>query len=174
MMKKILGICFIFIASITGLNYAMLQSEISNKIDLDQRNDGIEVLVHYEWYINPSSIVFDLREVSLNKSAMDVSRVLLQASEVLKNSNFEKVYLSYNGSKKFMLKGAFFRQTGQEYGTQNPVYTLRTLPQNVYNLDGTKAFSTWTGGMLGVLGKQMEDLTEFNKQWYGNSLVTSN
>ena len=59
-----------------------------------------------------------------------------------------------------------------EYGIQNPVYTLRSLPQNVYNLDGTQAFSTWTGGLIGVVGKQMEDLSEFHKQWYINDLAT--
>ncbi|GAB6262622.1 hypothetical protein [Photobacterium sp. R1] len=173
-MKKILAICFTLILSIGFANYFILQSKVVNKINSDNRNDGIEVYVHYEWFVNPSSIVFDIREVPLEKSAMDVSRVLLQSSEALKNNSFQRVILSHNGRKKFMLEGDFFRSTGQEYGTQNPMYTLRTLAQNVYNLDGTKAFPTWTGGMLGVLGKQMEDFAEFNKQWYANSLATSN
>ncbi|GJA39145.1 hypothetical protein KAM342_43880 [Aeromonas caviae] len=113
-----------------------------------------------------------LREVKSDKSPMDVSRVLLQLSETLKDNNYKKVILSFKGGSKFMLEGDFFKETGMEYGIQNPVYTLRSLPQNVYNLDGTKAFPTWTGGLIGVLGKQMEDLTEFHKQWYINELVS--
>lgn len=173
-MRKVLAIIFILLLSIGSENYFMLQSKVTNKISIDVRNNGIEVYVHYEWYVNPKKLVFDLREVPLDKSAMDVSRVLLQSSEALKDKDFESIILAHNGSEKFMLKGDFFRLTGKEYGTQTPIYTLRTLPQNVYNLDRTKAFPTWTGGMLGVLGKQMEDLSEFNKQWYLNSVITSN
>ncbi|WP_305417373.1 hypothetical protein [Photobacterium leiognathi] len=173
-MRKTLAIIFIMLFSIGAANYFMLHSKVANKISTDDRNHGIEVYVHYEWYVNPKKLVFDIREVPLDKSAMDVSRVLLQSSEALKDKDFESVILAHNGNGKFMLKGAFFKLTGQEYGTQNPIYTLRTLPQNVYNLDGTKAFPTWTGGILGVMGKQMEDLSEFNKQWYLNSVITSN
>lgn len=60
---------------------------------------------------------------------------------------------------------------GVEYGTQNPVYTMRTFPENLYRPDGTAAFGTWTGGLFGVLGKQMEDFIEFHKQWYVNELA---
>jgi len=102
----------------------------------------------------------------LDKSAMDVSRTLLQFSEHLKDENFDKVVLSYKGNPRFVLKGSYFRTLGEEYGVQNPIYTLRTLPENVYNLDGSPAFGTWTGGWLGVIGKQMEDLNEFHRAWY--------
>jgi len=37
---------------------------------------------------------------------------------------------------------------------------------DVYTPDGKKAFGTWTGGLLGVLSKQMEDFGEFHEKWY--------
>ncbi|WP_220270203.1 hypothetical protein, partial [Klebsiella pneumoniae] len=77
-----------------------------------------------------------------------------------------KVYLSYRGKDKFYLKGEYFKTLGQEYGIQNPVYTLRTIPENVYMLNGERAYSVWEGGLLGVMGKQMEDLSDFSKAWY--------
>ncbi|GAD29939.1 conserved hypothetical protein [Photobacterium leiognathi lrivu.4.1] len=172
-MKKLSMFVFVALLSVGAVNYFMLQSKVANKIKIDERNIGIEVNVHYEWYVNPNTLVFDIRGVALDKSQVDVSRVLLQSAEALKNNEFERVILAHDGNEKFLLKGDFFKSIGQEYGTQNPMYTLRTFPQNVYNLDGTKAFPTWTGGMLGVLGKQMEDFSEFNKQWYLNSLVNS-
>ena len=48
---------------------------------------------------------------------------------------------------------------------------MRTLPENVFKMDGTAAFGTWTGGWLGVVGKQMEDFSEFHKQWYISDLA---
>ena len=67
---------------------------------------------------------------------------------------------------KFVLEGDYFQTLGKEYGTQNPVYTMRTFPEKLYSPDGQRAFGRWSGGLLGIVGKQMEDFTEFHKQWY--------
>ncbi|MFP2608696.1 hypothetical protein, partial [Escherichia marmotae] len=74
---------------------------------------------------------------------------------------------------KFYLKGGYFKTLGQEYGIQNPVYTLRTIPENVYMLNGERAYSVWEGGLLGVMGKQMEDLSDFSKAWYLDDFIKS-
>ena len=54
------------------------------------------------------------------------------------------------------------------------MYTIRTFPENVFNLDNTTAYSQWTGGILGVLEKQMEDFTDLNNKWYVEQLYSSN
>jgi len=149
-----------------GMNHFRLQDPMSEVLESDHRNKGIKVSVHYGKYINPSEIVFNLRAVSGSNSPADVTRVLLQYAETLKENKYERIVLAYQGTPKFQLKGAYFQTLGNEYGSQNPVYTMRTFPENVYNLDGTAAFGTWTGGLLGVVGKEMEDLNEFHKQWY--------
>ncbi|BCG73329.1 hypothetical protein MesoLj113a_44870 [Mesorhizobium sp. 113-1-2] len=64
------------------------------------------------------------------------------------------------------MDGDYFRQIGREREWQNPVYVIRTLPENLKRIDGEPAFDTWTGGWLGVASKQMEDHAEFHKQWY--------
>jgi hypothetical protein len=171
-MRKFLIILVLVVSSISIWNYFSLQKNADAIIKSDRRNEGISIFVHFDWFVNPNVIVLDIRDVKSDKSPMDVSRILLQLSEKLKRNNYKKVILSFKGRSKFMLEGAFFKDTGMEYGIQNPVYTLRRLPQNIYHLDGTKAFPTWTGGLIGVLGKQMEDLTELHKQWYINELAS--
>ncbi len=169
MNSKILGTLGVLAAALVmvfGINYFTLQSPMSEVLDADSRNKGITVSVHFGKYINPSELVFDLRDISGSSSPADVSRVLLQYAEALKAKEFERVVLAYRGTQKFQLKGSYFRTLGREYGTQNPVYTMRTFSENVYELDGTAAFGTWTGGLLGVVGKQMEDFNEFHKRWY--------
>lgn len=47
------------------------------------------------------------------------------------------------------------------------IYLIRTFPENVKNLDGSPAFSTWEGGLLGVTNRQMEDFNAFMRQWVG-------
>jgi hypothetical protein len=147
-------------------NYFTLQRQASQVISGDSRNSGIKISAHYHWYVNPDVIVFDLRQVSGRNSMLDVSRVLLQFAEKQKDRRIDRVVLSSKGTAKFILKGEYFRNLGNDYQTQNPVYTLRTLPENVYLLDGSLAFSTWTGGWLGVFNKQMEDLNEFHRRWH--------
>ena len=116
-------------------------------------------------------LVIDLRKVSGTNSPADVTRVLLQFAQSQKAKTYSQVKLAHSGTKKFILKGDYFQTLGVEFGEQNPVYTMRTLPENVYLLDGTAAFGTWTGGILGVLGKQMEDFSEFHKRWYVTDLA---
>ncbi|HXF47992.1 MAG TPA: hypothetical protein VNL73_01025 [Verrucomicrobiae bacterium] len=120
--------------------------------------------------INPTKLILDLRKVSLDKAPADVFRCLNHAAEALASKDFTTVELQFRGKPKFLLEGSYFKTLGQEYELQNPVYTIRTFPENVKNMDGTAAFSSWSGGMLGVLQKQMEDFLEFNKQWYVNEL----
>lgn len=166
MFRKITLSCFIFVLVLAAWNYFSLQRHISTVIAEDYRNEGISVFLHYEYFVNPKVLVFDLRGVPGDKSPMDVSRVLIQLAQSLKENHYDRVLLAFKGKPRFMLLGSFFQTTGNEYGIQNPIYTLRNLPQNVYALDGANAFATWQGGLLGVVGKQMNDLNSFHEQWY--------
>lgn len=121
---------------------------------------------YHEHYIMPSVVVVDLRHLGDDAAGVDVMRALLHSAESLKDSKFDHVVLAYKGQSKFVLDGAYFQKLGEEFKTQNPVYTLRTLPENVKKLDGTAAYGTWTGGMLGVMTRQMEDFSQFSKDWY--------
>ncbi len=58
------------------------------------------------------------------------------------------------------------RQLGREHGFRSSLYSMRTLPGNVCRLDGTPAYGSWIGIVLGVLNKQTEEFGGFNKEWY--------
>ncbi|MDR2874309.1 MAG: hypothetical protein LBV44_00055 [Methylobacillus sp.] len=154
------------ICVIAAWNYVAVQRSASQVISEDLRNTGIKVFAHYQWFVNPRVIVFDLRQVSGNNSPLDVSRTLLQFADKLKDKQFDQIILAHKGIEKFILKGDYFHKLGAEYDFQNALYTLRTLPENAYSLDGSPAFGTWTGGWLDVFSKQMEDFNEFHKRWY--------
>lgn len=168
-MKKIIWIVIAFAILIGGFylfNYLTLKQPVLTKIDSDSRNFGIEVDLHYKNYVIPNVLVFNLKNVSNDKAVADVFRVLLQATSELKEKDFETVELAFKGTTKFKLKGSYFKELGDEYETQNPVYTMRTFPENLMDLKGQPAYSEWTGGLLGVLNKQMEDFNDFNRKWY--------
>ena len=174
MKKRIIlpiSIFALIVLTIFSANYFFLQRHMNNVLSDDSRNSGIKVWVHYKWFVNPTELKYDLRSVSDQNSPLDVNRVVLQFSVKVKDTKYKKVYLSYKGEDKFYFKGDYFQNLGKEYEFQNPVYTLRTLPENVYQLNGELKYGVWEGGLLGVLGKQMEDLNDFAKDWFLDDLI---
>lgn len=175
-MKKLsilIGILLLIIGGIFILNDFFIDSVSKQHTDTDARNDGISYSTHYKHYILPSTLVFNLKEVPLDKAPADVFRVLLQSSEALKEKQFDYVELSYKGKTKFKLEGEYFSKLGKEYEFQNHMYTMRTFPENIMEVDGTKVYATWEGGMLGVLTKQMKDFEDFTKKWYLDEMTNS-
>jgi len=155
------------IAAIAGvyLHTTQFQSHLDEVIVDDTRNGFISARVRLSNPFDASGIVFDVREVSAGASRVDIVRVLLQFAAKVKDHRFERVYLAYQGERRFQLDGEYFHTLGNEYGSQNPMFTLRTLPENVRDLKGENVYGSWTGGILGVLGKQMDDLNEFVDRW---------
>ena len=168
-MKKLLIVTLLPVLALL-LNYVSLIMPANSALNEDARNSGVHTWIHYEYFINPSTLVIDLRDVDSDKSTADVFRALFQIAEEFEGRDFSKVYLSSKGTKKFYIQGAYFEELGSSYSFQNPMYLLRTFPENTFSTNGTKAFSTWTGGALGVMGKQMDDLNELAQDWFMEDL----
>ena len=144
--KKTIFSLAVIASAVISINYFTLHRHVANTISSNPSNDGIKVVARYQWLLNPGTIVYDLRSVNGETSAIDVNRVLFGFAEKLKNREYKKVILSYKGKEKFHLDGAYFKKLGEEYKTQNPIYLIRNLPENLYKPDGSKAFKSWEGG----------------------------
>lgn len=164
--KKTIFIASLILATVISANYIALHRHAASVVSSSPSNNGIKVIARYQWFVNPSVAVYDLRHVDGKKSAADVNCVLFKFAEKVKEQKYKKVILSYRGNEKFYLDGEYFKTLGNELETQNPIYLIRTLPENLHKPDGDKAFDTWTGGWLGVMSKQMEDFNNFHRQWY--------
>jgi hypothetical protein len=176
-MKKIFyliaGIAIVVIG-VYLFNYLQIIQPVNNRLSKDGRNSGVDIEVRYNTYVLPSSLVINLAGVTGDKSQVDVFRVLLQVSEALKEKDFTEVLLESKGEVKFKLPGSYFKELGQGYEKQNPMYTVRTFPENVLNVDGANAYGRVTGGLFGVFAKQMDDFKDFSEKWYLNDLKVSN
>lgn len=144
-------------------NLFTLKMPVSNKLSEDYRNTDVELSVRYSYYIHPKRISISLNECS-NSAPVDILRTLLQTAEALKDRSFSKVELHKGYDHRFTMEGDYFNQLGEEYDFQNPVYTLRTLPENISNPDGSKAYYNFRGGLSG-LTEQMETFQEFTLDW---------
>jgi hypothetical protein len=162
----------VILGAIYSFNYIGLQTSMNEVLKDDPRNRGIDVNAHYQNYVNMSVLVYDLRALSDTNSKADVFRAFLQFASKMKERKFEKVELAFRGQTKFILSGDYFQELGLEYGYQNPIWTINHFPENLRLRDGTRAYGTWTGGWLGVAGKQMEDFNDFQDEWYMHDLLT--
>jgi hypothetical protein len=163
----VVALGLVIATAIAALNYFLVSRVVSAKLTADPRNSGYALSAHYGMYLEPGVLVLDLR--SLDKAApLDLFRGLFQASDALyaAGRRFDRVVLARQGTDIFLMKGDDFAAIGQQFGAgQNPVYLIRTLPEKLYKPTGEGAFGQWTGGLLGVLGKQMEDANAAAKRW---------
>ncbi len=147
-------------------NQVTLQKPMQRVLLSDSRNTGIQVSVHFNHWIDNGVMVYDLRSVSVQSSQMDVFRVLLQYAEAQKNHRYQRVVLAAFGQPRLVIPGEYFQSLGQEYETQNPMYTIRTFAHHVQSLDGAYPWPEPDGGLLWVLGQEMDQFGQFNKTWY--------
>lgn len=138
---------------------------VAAALSKDPRNEGVALVAYRSYGVLPS-VTLDLWAFDPEKSPADLCRALFQAADQLKSRSFSRVTLARAGKAIFVLKGEDFQELGAEFdGGQNPIYLLRTLPEKLYLPNGKPAFGTWEGGLLGVLTKQMDDLTAFTTGW---------
>lgn len=164
--KKSISAIVLTAAAIISVNYISLHRHAASVISSGAANEGIKVIARYQWLVNPEVVIYDLRGVAADKSTADVSRVLFRFAEKIKDREYKKVVISFQGNEKFYLDGKYFKKLGNEFAEQNPIYLIRTLPENLYKPDGSKAFGSWSGGWLAVMTKQMDDFNSFHRQWY--------
>ena len=89
------------------------------------------VMVYRRWLVSSSQVVFDVRSASPQGSMADMDRLLFKSADALKESHFDVVVLAYRGSGKFLLAGDQFQTIGQTFASENPVFLMRTLTENV-------------------------------------------
>jgi hypothetical protein len=148
-----------------GYAYVTLKAPLAEALGADSRNRSIDASVYYRYNIPFGSVVLNIDDIGSDTKNVDMMRVLLQFAETQKYSDHDWVILSCRGEERFMIKGSHFKTMGLEYGSQNPMYTMRTLPENVYRMDGRRAFPVWEGGALGVMAEQMKNFSEFTVEW---------
>jgi len=157
----VIGVC-----GVGAFNYLRVTRPLQRVLATDPRNRVVSAWAHFDNWVDFDTLVFDLTSVSADATRMDVFRALLQYAEAMQDRHFAKVILAARGTSKFSLDGSYFQELGKEFRTQNPMYTIRTFPVHLVAMDGSKPFSEYEGGILGVLQKEMEQFTEFSDQWY--------
>ena len=153
-------------------NYFTLQIPANQVVTMDGRNDGLQISVRYDYYVNSKIIDFSLQDIKDN-SHEDIIRAFFQYAWMLKGNGqtFEKVYLCRQGERKFMIQGSFFSYLGEEYNKEEPMLLVFNFPENLYYPDGQRVYPDYPaeekakGDQLILATRQLKDFNEFMKRW---------
>jgi len=170
----LVGFVLLLVCAVGGLwlyNETVLQKPLQRVLLNDPRNHIVQATAHFDGWVDTHTVVFDLTDVSGEASSTDIFRVLLQYAQAQRDNRYDNVILAAYGQKKFVIPGSYFQQLGQEYATQNPVYTIRTFPHHVTAMDGSQPFPEVYGGVFYVLPKELEQFKNFNERWYLNDFL---
>jgi hypothetical protein len=161
--KRLVFVGTPLIAAVIGYtaNTLLLQQPMNNVLKENAAFNGMEVSAHYEYWVVPGVVVYDLKSVSVKQTPIDVHTAFLEFAKRLKEKKFSRVELSYKGVKKFEVDGASFTRIGNEYAKRNFAFVLGTFPKLFHSTSGKKAPSG-----------EHDALKQFHRQWYGDDWLT--
>jgi hypothetical protein len=141
-------------------NLFLLQEPVNDVLEQNAAFSGMKVSAHYQYYVIPGVVVYDLEGLSVKQTPMDVQTALLEFAKKVKEKRYSRVDLAYRGEHKFSIDGASFMKLGQEYANRNFDYVLYKLPRLL------------RGANAPIPGDERDALLEFHRRWYGNDQLT--
>ncbi|PYQ52695.1 MAG: hypothetical protein DMF59_03960 [Acidobacteria bacterium] len=163
--KRLIFVGTPLVAALIGYsaNVFLLQEPMNQVLHDNAAFNGMRVSTHYEYWIVPGVVVYDLRDLSVRQTPIDVHTALLEFAKRVRERKISRVQLSYRGTTKFEIDGATFRRLGDEYARQNFDYVLYKFPHLFH---ATKA------SHVNDSGSARDALVQFHREWYGRDLLT--
>lgn len=163
--KKLVFVGTPLIAALIGYsaNLFLLQRPMNDVLRQNSAFNGMAVSAHYEYYVVPGVVVYDLQKLSVKQAPIDVHTAFLEFAKRLRDKRFSRVELSYRGTTKFQIDGASFQRLGTEYAKRNFEYVLYTFP---------KLFQRVGPAAKASEASDRDALIEFHRHWYGEDQLT--
>jgi hypothetical protein len=160
--KKLIFVGTPLIAALVGYsaNLILLQEPVNDVLKSNSAFKGMEVSAHYQYYVVPGVVVYDLQSLSFRQTPIDVHTAFLEFAKKVKDKRYSKVQLSHKGVQKFSIDGASFSKLGDEYAKRNFDYVLYSFPK-LFNNNPAPAESS-----------DRDALLQFHRQWYGEDSLT--
>jgi len=164
--KKLVFVGTPLVAALIGYsaNLFLLQEPVNDILKENAAFQGMKVSAHYQYWVVPGVVVYDLQGLSFRQTPIDVHTAFLEFARKLKEKRYSRVDLSYKGTKKFSVDGASFMQIGEEYAKRNFDYVLYKVPRLFHAAEGTQPIEAQTD--------DRDALLQFHRRWYGEDVLT--
>ncbi|MGH9459219.1 MAG: hypothetical protein ACRD2J_16410 [Thermoanaerobaculia bacterium] len=142
-------------------NFLVLQQPMNEIIRGNEAFNGITVSAHYEYWIIPGVVVYDLKDLGSETTPLQVHTAFLEYARAMTDRDFDKVVLRWRGTERFVLDGPTFHKAGVEYEKRNFAWVLFDLPRLFRPLGNAPPPGT----------AEADALLEFHRRWYANELA---
>jgi hypothetical protein len=165
--KKLIFVGTPLVAALVGYgaNLFLLQEPVNDIIHRNSAFAGMKVSAHYEYWVVPGVIVYDLEKLSFRQTPIDVHTAFLEFAQKMRTRRYSQVKLSYRGTTKFSMTGDSFRRLGDEYAKRNFEFVLYSFPRLFHPEDHVRSPQPGTS--------DRDALLEFHRQWYGEDGMTT-
>lgn len=152
------------LATIIGYlaNFLLLQQPMNEILYANPAFQGMSVSAHYDYWIVPGVVVYDLKGLGNENTPLQVHTAFLEYAKAMKDHQFDRVVLRWRGRERFTLDGATFQKAGLEYAKRNFGFVLFDLPRLFQPLGTQEPPDT----------ADADALMEFHRHWYGDELLT--
>lgn len=164
--KKLIFVGTPLIAALIGYsaNLLLLQEPVNDILRDNAAFRGMEVSAHYQYWVVPGVVVYDLKSLSFRQTPIDVHTAFLEFAKELKEKRYSRIDLSYQGQTKFTIDGASFARLGEEYAKRNFDFVLYRFARLFEPADGAAPIPPEES--------ERDALLEFHRRWYGEDLLT--
>lgn len=165
--KRLIFVGTPLVAAMIGYsaNVLLLQQPVDDIVSENAALRGMKVSAHYQYWVIPGVVVYDLEELSFRQTPIDVHTAFLEFAKKMKEKRYSRVDLSYRGQTRFSIDGASFARLGEEYSKRNFDYVLYSFPRLFRAAEGTSPLPAGT--------TERDALMEFHRRWYGQDQLTS-
>lgn len=164
--KKLIFVGTPLIAAIIGYtaNVVLLQQPVNEVLKESAAFRGMEVSAHYQYWVVPGVVVYDLKSLDARQTPLDVHEAFLKFAQKLREKKYSRVELSFRGATKFSMSGDVFSRLGDEYSRQNYKFAY----------DCVKFFRSETpeAKPLTAPASDSDALLQFHRQWWGEDAMT--
>jgi hypothetical protein len=164
--KKLIFVGTPLVAALVGYsaNLFLLQEPVNDVLKENAAFNGMQVSAHYEYWIVPGVVVYDLEHLGVRQTPIDVHTALLEFAKKVRDKRYKRVELSWRGTTKFSIDGASFQRLGVEYAKRNFDFVLYRFPHLFHAEDGAHMPPPGTS--------DRDALLDFHRQWYGEDGMT--
>jgi hypothetical protein len=163
--KKLVFVGTPLVAALIGYsaNLFLLQQPMNEILKQNSAFQGMSVSAHYEYWVVPGVVVYDLRQLSVRQTPIDVHTAFLEFAKKFRSKRLTRVDVSYRGTTKFQIDGSSFQRLGDEYAKRNLDFVLYRFPRLFHPVSRSPQPLSSSG---------RDALIQFHKQWYGDDKLT--
>jgi hypothetical protein len=160
------GLALIVVA-LGAANFFLVRQPVGAALAADTAAARLRLTARFQWYLDPTTLVLDLREADPAAPEQTFHGLLVAADAMRREEGtFARVVLARAGRPVYVLSGDDFRALGSAFASaRNPLDVLRTIPPMLRGTLGSDAFGLLGAALADPVGER--DLDVVARRWLG-------